>query len=86
MDEIQANKVFRRFYWTVAGATMLMLVIDLFEKPIEWLAVASRVPLIAAAMLLATAKPEETKTKKWLIYFLAALAAVLLVARAAKWF
>ena len=68
-------------WWVVAATMTAATVLAAMEKPIDWMAMVGRGSLIAAAVLLATAKPEETRGKKVLIYALCAVSLGLLLAR-----
>jgi hypothetical protein len=68
-------------YWIAAGAMTIAAVLAAMEKPVDWMGIAGRGSLIAALVLLATARPEETRAKKIVIYTLVAVALGLLVAR-----
>lgn len=80
-EKMESTRNMKLFYWLAAAAMAVSAVIEMFEKPIEWVSIAGRVSLLAALLLLVTAKPVETKAKKLLIYSLAAIAAALLVAK-----
>lgn len=68
-------------YWIAAVAMAIALVLEMREPPVDYLKVASRVALLLALVLLATARPAETKAKKGVIYALVVFAAVMLVIR-----
>jgi hypothetical protein len=70
----------RALYWIAAIAMTIAIVLDAMER-IDWMSLVGRGALVAALVILATAKPEETKTKKVAIYALAAIALGLLLAR-----
>ena len=84
-DQLSATGDKRRMtqigWWIVAATMTIATVLAAMEKPIDWLAMAGRGMLIAAAVLLATAKPAETRGKKVLIYALCAVSLGLLLAR-----
>jgi uncharacterized membrane protein len=71
----------RPVWWIVAAAMTVATVLAAMERPMDWMAIAGRGALTAAAVLLATAKPEETRGKKILIYALTAVSLGLLLAR-----
>lgn len=68
-------------YWIAAAAMAIATVLAAMQTPVDWMAIAGRGSLIAALVLLATAKPEETRAKKVVIYALVAIALGLLLAR-----
>jgi hypothetical protein len=70
-------------YWIVAAALTVGVVLDVLRWPVNWLSVAGSAALIAVLVLLATAKPVETRGKKLLIYGLIAVSLGLLLARIA---
>ena len=74
-------KNLRILYWLAAAAMVIALVMELMSPTPHWMAIAGRGSLIAALVLLATAKAEETRAKKVLIYALTAVALGLLLAR-----
>jgi quinol-cytochrome oxidoreductase complex cytochrome b subunit len=71
----------KALYWIAAAAMTMATVLASMERPVDWMAIAGRGSLIAALVLLATAKPQETRGKKVLIYGLCAVALALLLAR-----
>jgi hypothetical protein len=71
----------KALYWIAAAAMLIATVLAVMERPLDWMSIAGRISLIAALVLLATAKPEETRSKKVLIYALTAVALGLLLAR-----
>ena len=75
------NSKLKPLYWLAAGAMTIAVVLDVIRPPINWLSVGGRVPLILALVVLATAKPAETRGKKFLIYGLIILSIGLLVAK-----
>ena len=74
------RKSLRPLYWIAAAAMLAATVLSAVEKA-DWMAITGRVALLAALVLLATAKDEETKAKKLLIYALAAISLGLWLAR-----
>jgi hypothetical protein len=68
-------------YWLAAAALGVAIALELVNPPVDPVKLASRVALLGALILLATARPAETRGKKILIYALVALAAALLVYR-----
>ena len=68
-------------YWIAAVAMAIATVLAAMEKPVDWMAIAGRGTLIAALVLLATAKDAETRAKKVVIYALVAVSLGLLLAR-----
>ena len=70
-------------YWLVAAAMLIGVVVDAMQRPVNWLSLASGGTLVAALVLLATAKPAETRGKKLAIYGLIAVSLGLLLARIA---
>jgi hypothetical protein len=77
----EAIRKLRPVYWVAAAAMAISVVFEAMESPPDWMAIAGRGALIAALVLLATAKAEETRAKKVLIYALSAVALGLLLAR-----
>lgn len=77
----QFNSKLKIVYWIAATAMTIGVVLDAMKRPVNWLSLASSVALIAVLVLLATAKPVETRAKKLLIYALIAVSLGLLVAK-----
>ena len=77
----EAARKLRPLYWIAAVAMAIAVVLEALESPPDWMAIAGRGALVAALVLLATAKPEETRAKKVVIYALAAVSLGLLLAR-----
>jgi hypothetical protein len=71
-------------YWIAAAALTVAIALEFVNPPLDYMKLGSRVALLGALILLATARPAETKGKKVLIYALVIVAAVLLVARLAQ--
>jgi hypothetical protein len=72
----------RPLYWLAAAAMAISIALEFFgDDGVDPLKVGSRSALLVALLLLATARPAETKAKKWLIYGLVAVALGLLLAR-----
>jgi uncharacterized membrane protein len=71
-------------YWIAAAALTVAIALEFVDPPLDYMKLGSRVALLAALILLATARPAETRGKKTLIYALVIVAAVLLVARLAR--
>lgn len=78
---VDSTPKLRIMYWIAAAAMTISIVIDVLGKPVNWLSVAGRVPLVVALVLLATARPAETHAKKLAIYGLLALSIGLLLYR-----
>ena len=70
-------------YWIAAAALTLAIALGFVNQPVDYLELASRLALLGALVLLATARPAETRGKKVLIYALVIVAAVLLAVRLA---
>ena len=70
-------------YWLAAAAMAVAVVLEVLEPPVDYMKVGSRVALLVALVLLATARPAETKAKKVVIYVLVLVAVILLVWRMA---
>lgn len=77
------RKQIKILYWVAAAALTAAIGLELVNPPVDYMKLASRVALLAALILLATARPAETRGKKLLIYALVIVAAALLVARLA---
>lgn len=71
-------------YWIAAAALTVAIALEFVNPPLDYLKLGSRVALLGALILLATARPAETKGKKVLIYALVIVAAVLLLVRLAQ--
>ena len=80
-EKVDTARRVKPLYWLAAAMMTIAVIYDLMRPPVNWLSIAGRGALIAALVLLATARPVETKGKKLLIYFLAAIALGLLIAR-----
>jgi hypothetical protein len=78
----RSNKL-KLLYWVAAAAMVIATVIEFRERP-DYLRASSRVALLGALVLLATARPAESRAKKVVIYALLAIAIGLLVARLAS--
>jgi hypothetical protein len=76
----QLNSKLKIVYWIVAAAMTIGVVLDAMKRPVNWLSIASSGTLIAVLVLLATAKPVETRGKKIVIYTLIAISLGLLLA------
>ena len=70
-------------YWIAAAAMTIAVVLDAMKEPTNWLSIGARGSLIAALVLLATARDAETRGKKLLIYALIAISLGLLLAKIA---
>ena len=66
-------------YWIAAIAMAIAAVLE-FQKEPDYLKASSRLALIVALVMLATAKPAESRAKKIAIYLVLAIAIGLLVA------
>ena len=73
----------RILYWIAAAALTLAIALEFVNPPVSYVELGSRLALLGALILLATARPAETRGKKVLIYALVLVAAVLLVVRLA---
>lgn len=71
-------------YWIAAAALAVAIALEFVNPPADYMKLGSRVALLGALILLATARPAETRGKKVLIYALVIVAAVLLVVRLAR--
>lgn len=78
------QKTVKLLYWIAAGAMTIAIVLEFVNAPVDYMQLGSRVALLVALVLLATARPAETRGKKVLIYALVVIAAVLLVVRIAR--
>lgn len=67
-------------YWIAAVAMAIAAILELREEP-DYLKASSRVALIVALVMLATAKPVESRAKKVAIYVVLVIAIGLLLAR-----
>jgi hypothetical protein len=79
--QAQTTRKLRPMYWVAAAAMVVATIMAAMERPLDWMSIAGRGSLVAALVLLATAKAEETRGKKVLIYALTAVALGLLLAR-----
>lgn len=70
-------------YWLAAAALAIAIALEFVNAPVDYVKLVSRLALLGALILLATARPAETRGKKILIYALVILAAALLVYRLA---
>lgn len=77
------RKQIKWLYWLAAAALAFAIALEFVSPPVDYVKLVSRVALLAALVLLATARPAETRSKKILIYALVILAAALLVLRLA---
>ena len=75
-----ATRNLRPLYWIAAIAMAIAAVLELQKEP-DYLKASSRLALIVALVMLATARPAESRAKKIAIYFVLAIAIGLLVAR-----
>jgi hypothetical protein len=73
----------KALYWIAAAAMSIAVVLEAMKQPVNWLSIGARGSLVAALVLLATAKPAETHGKKLLIYGLIAVSLGLLLAKIA---
>jgi lysylphosphatidylglycerol synthetase-like protein (DUF2156 family) len=67
-------------YWIAAIAMAIAAVLELRNEP-DYLKASSRLALIVALVMLATAKPAESRAKKIAIYVVLAIAVGLLLTR-----
>lgn len=67
-------------YW-IAAALMTIAAIVSLVREADYMKAAGNLSLVVALVLLATAKPAETRAKKVLIYALVAISLGLLIAR-----
>lgn len=79
----QNDRKLKLLYWIAAGAMLIAVAFEAVKQPPNWLSIGARGSLVAALVLLATAKPAETRGKKLVIYALIAISIALLVARLA---
>jgi hypothetical protein len=77
------RKQMKVLYWLAAAALAFAIALEFVNPPVDYMKLVSRVALLASLILLATARPAETRGKKILIYALVILAAALLVVRLA---
>jgi hypothetical protein len=70
-------------YW-VAALAMTAATVWAAIKEFDWQSIAGRSALIAALVLLATARPQETRGWKIAVYTLVAISLGLLLARLAR--
>lgn len=77
------QKNIKLLYWIAAAALAVAIILEIVRPPVDYMKIGSRAALLIALVLLATARPAETKWKKVLIYALVVVAAVLLVWRIA---
>lgn len=70
-------------YWIAAAALTVAIALEVVNPPVDYMKLGSRLALLGALILLATARPAETRGKKVLIYALVIVAAALLVVRLA---
>jgi hypothetical protein len=75
------RKQMKILYWIAAAALTLAIALEFVRPPVDYVELVSRLALLAALILLATARPAETKGKKVLIYALVIVAAALLLVR-----
>ena len=75
-----ARRNLKPLYWIAAVAMAIAAILELREEP-DYLKASSRVALIVALVMLATAKPVESRAKKVAIYVVLAIAIGLLLAR-----
>lgn len=78
------QKTVKLLYWIAAAAMAITIVLGFVNAPVDYMQLGSRVSLLVALVLLATARPAESRAKKVLIYALVVIAAVLLVVRIAR--
>jgi hypothetical protein len=77
------RKQMKALYWVAAAALAIATALEFVNPPVDYTKAVSRLALLVALILLATARPAETRGKKILIYALVILAAALLVYRLA---
>lgn len=80
---VKRDAKLKALYWIAAAAMTIALVLEAMKQPANWLAIGARGSLIAALVLLATARDAETRGKKLLIYGLIAVSLGLLLAKIA---
>lgn len=82
-DPTPQRKQMKWLYWVAAAALAVAVALEFVNSPVDYLKLVSRLALLGALILLATARPAETRGKKILIYALVIVAAALLVYRLA---
>jgi hypothetical protein len=81
---LSQRRQIRILYWIAAAALTLAIALEFVNPPVDYMKLVSRLALLAALILLATARQAETKAKKVLIYALVIVAAALFVIRLAS--
>ena len=81
-DRVDSTPRLKLVYWIAAAAMTISIVLDVMKTP-NWLSVGGRVSLVIAMVILATAKPVETRAKKIVVYALCAISLGLLLAKIA---
>lgn len=81
---LRQQKTIKLLYWIAAAAMAITIALGFVNRPVDYLELGTRLALLVALVLLATAQPTETRSKKVLIYALVVIAAVLLVVRIAR--
>lgn len=81
---LRQQKTVKLLYWIAAAAMAVTIVLGFVNRPVDYLELATRVALLVALVLLATARPAETRAKKVVVYALVVAAAVMLIARIAR--
>ena len=71
-------------YWIATAALTVAIALEFVNPPLDYMKLGSRIALLGALILLATARPAETRGKKVVIYALVIVAAVLLLVRLAR--
>ena len=75
-----ARRNLKPLYWIAAIAMAIAAILELQNEP-DYLKASSRLALIVALVMLATAKPAESRAKKIAIYVVLAIAIGLLLVR-----
>jgi hypothetical protein len=81
---VEQSRTLKIMYWLAAAAMAIAAVLEILNPAPDYMKVGSRVSLVVALLLLATARPAESRAKKVLIYALVAVALGLLLARLAR--
>lgn len=79
----QRGQQIKILYWIIAAALTVAIALEFVNPPLDYMQLGSRLALLGALILLATARPAETRGKKVLIYGLVTVAAALFVLRLA---
>ena len=78
------QRTIKLLYWIAAAAMAITIALGFANPPVNYLELGTRLALLVALVLLATAQPTESRAKKVVIYALVLIAAVLLVVRIAR--